>query len=531
MTVVDTLVARTVLDTSGFSQGAAQASGIIDALAAKVSSTVVSYGAPIAAAFAASKALAAFGSSDLPGAKAFHSTMKASGKAVQHLSEVVGEFLAPAAAYAAKMVTRIATALEPMIRTVTAFKESATDFLMVLGSNFLGAFANLMPTAKAAVDYLTGLFTGPVADWKAKMEAFRSWWNSTWDSILTYMAPILVGAGKFVDSVFTAIKDIAVEAFGYIETAATEAGTGMVGWGAALQEGLVTVLAGATTAIENWRLSFDILKASGTVAIEFLKANFETLGGNAVTIFANVATQLMPIFSALGQNITEVLTFAFGETLRIWENQFAQWRGKKGRGLLEFVGLQSGKTQAEMDALGGSGLESGEWMVGGGKGGFNAFGDMSDASLEAQFPTKRRKNIPGMNMQAIPSFDPSGLTAGTEAFKSTPAMDAAMKSLDSLATEFKGKMADKKTEINSEVGTFIAAVKKGLTTVTADVKPRVAEVSNKTVGSFEMGSKEAYSAIVAATSGVSDKQLAEAKKHTKLLGDIAGGSKPKKGKL
>src|ERR1043166_593068 len=158
----------------------------INTLSDKIGSLIVPIGAAIAGAIGAKKALDAFADSRLPGAKEFTANLKAAKSSLTELSEAVGEYLAPAANFAANMIKKIADALTPVIRTFTAFSQSSGAFLEKLGSNFANAFLTLIPTAKAAVDWLKNLFTGPARNWQKDIDAFRKWWNDTWFAILKF---------------------------------------------------------------------------------------------------------------------------------------------------------------------------------------------------------------------------------------------------------------------------------------------------------------------------------------------------------
>ncbi len=72
---------------------------------------------------------------------------------------------------------------------------------------------------------------------------------------------------------------------------------------------------------------------------------------------------------------------------------------------------------------------------------------------------------------------------------------------------------------------FIATIAKNLPKI--NLKPadmvRVGGSDTRLAGAATFGSSAAYSAIAQAMSGSSDKQLAEAKAHTKLLGQIKDG--------
>lgn len=333
---IGTLSVGILADTSQFNANIASAQKAIQGFKGQIEqvsvvgnalkSRLIPIAASLTAAFGAKVSLEAYGLSTLPGAKEFKSSVEASQKSLKKLSEAVGEYLAPAAAFVAKTISKIADALVPIIRAFTALTQSSAEFLKKLASNFAAAFAPVIPTVAAAVEYLNGLFSGPAHDWAKDIEAFRQKWNETWDSILFYAAPILVELGNIVEASLVAIREIATDVFGVLKSLVGDvadwigsklpesvgaAGSAFEGLGDKIWIGAVAALSTVEFAIKNWRQVAEI----SFVAVEYagLKA-FNTIahyGSEAWDNLKSLASQMVPIFESLGENIGEIFRAAF----------------------------------------------------------------------------------------------------------------------------------------------------------------------------------------------------------------------------
>jgi hypothetical protein len=330
MATIGSLIVKLGLDTGGFAHGAAQSAGDIanigDAAArasaplgilsgATATATVAfqqaesaadgyfkklagigtAVAGALAAAFTSKTALDAFANSRLPGAREFTKDIAKTEKALTRLAAAVGEYLAPSVMWVNKLIRSIADPLTDFIRKFTAFSRSASEFLRVLGNNFVAAFGAVMPMLTGIVNRIRGLFAGPAHNWMADIDAFRKWWNATWYAILTYTAPIMVATAEAIDGALGMIEDVARSAFqalsdgaamaadwlGFkIPEGAGQAGTALQSLGAIIQQGVIIALQAATFAFQNWRLvaqaAWLAIQVGGEMALAAIKSAWAT---------------------------------------------------------------------------------------------------------------------------------------------------------------------------------------------------------------------------------------------------------------
>lgn len=484
--------------------------------------------AAVAGAFAAKKALQDFADSKLPGAAAFKAGLEESKKSLTALSAAVGEFLAPTTALFARIAKSIADFLTPLVRQFTALVASAKEFGKVLASNIVQAFAPLVPTATAAVKWIKGLFSGPSRDWAKDIEWFRREWNRIWGEILTYAAPILIAAAGAIEAGLVAIKNVAIATFNIIKVYAKQAadvfrdlfppdaGGGAMELAKAIQQGLVTAFVAVEFAIKNWQQTFEIAKTAvllgfekvrnfvtsfGTYAIDL----FSVIGSNMANVFTHYTGELLPVFQTLGQNIIAIFKAAFEAVKTSFLNVIMQMVSVAGNPVEAFKAISAGGVVKDM-FLGG---------------------------LETLFPTSVNpdwsgvKELPGVaplpndQWQPLPGWDMPGPT-DRERNLQKELGDLISGAVTDFAPFLKGRMG----EIEKAIGPFIAQITKNLPGLSAKVDPMVDTASAKRSAAVNWGTRDAYSAIIAATAGKGDKQLAESKKQTRLLERLAGQKFP-----
>lgn len=304
--MAETIGVNLVGSAGGFVSAIDSATSSLDRLDKKVGSmggigtflknTILPAAASIGAAFGASKALSVFGDSDLPGAKRYIEALDASKKAVTALGAAVGEYLAPAAIRVAKNVEWVANKLTPMVRIFTAFSESATQFLLKLASNAIGAFRFMMPLLDDFMSYVENLFTGPARNWQEDIDAFRAWWNTTWSTILDYTAPIIAAAVSLLSQAFSTIQEIAIAAFdaiwAFLEPmlpAFEESSTAATDFAGAVQTGIVTAMATAEFAMKNWQTTAEI-------AWTAVKLGFQTTSDAIVFYFGQISANAQVVW-------------------------------------------------------------------------------------------------------------------------------------------------------------------------------------------------------------------------------------------
>jgi len=260
----------------------------------------------ILSAFAAKKALADFTNSTLPGVNKYQQAMGMMQLSMFRLSSAVGELLAPAAGRVADIITMIATRLEPLIRSLTANMPGIAAFFKQLGTNALGPLRLLMPTVFGIIDGIVAKFKG--TDWGAVLENLKALWTQAWNAILQFTAPIIVRIATLIDETVTVIRDGLGMAWQFILDKAQQYGiTGAAGLqkvkslAGGVQLAIVTALAALEVAVRNIPLLFDLLVASGGIAITFLMDNWREFG-----TFLMVYTK--KTFSFTGKNIAEIIS-------------------------------------------------------------------------------------------------------------------------------------------------------------------------------------------------------------------------------
>ncbi len=503
--------------------------------ASSMANVAVKQLAPIAAAvggaFAYKEALKAFSASDLPGADDFNDSMKETKESLKKVAEAVGEFLAPSAEWAARMIRKITDPLADLIRKFTAFKNSAVEFMKVLGGNAWEGMKQIIPTLQRVSDAVTGLFTGPGRDWSKDIERFRKYWNQTWANILDYTAPIIVAAGGAIEAVFKGIEaaayaiwEAAKEAFGYladvlndyIPAGAGDSGKAIADLAAAIQAGLITALVGVEFAVKNWPLSFGIATTAIMLGVEQLRSSFSQLGSDLwenmkwageemVNVFNHFLPQIQSAFSVMGDNITMVMGAVFD----------AAMQGAKNTAIKMAIMLTNPFQTMKRYAGNMSKGEEKAWDMG-----------------MAAFPTLVKPKFGEMK-----GFDPfEGYSGGTgmPGFKDRPVSDKEIElkaGLDTMLEKFKDGFGEflpgRMKEIEEATAAFKAKIMENLPGVTGTPEARdlTPDVSSKYAGALQMGSSEAYSAILKATGG-GDESLKEAKKTNKVLERIEGKLKP-----
>lgn len=468
----------------------------------------------LAGAFAAQQSLKAYAASDLPGAKAFVASMDATKKAIKGVAESVGEFLAPAAMWASKIIVQIATPLREAIRVFTAFRNSAVNFLKHLGLNFISAFAPIVPTATKAVNYIKSLFSGPGRNWAKDIENFRKEWNRVWGQILDYTAPIMVAVGGAIEASLKAIKNVAIGTFALLKggfgelsnmlstsipAGASKSAMSIGDLTSAIQTGLITAIVGVEFAITNWQQSFEIAKSSLLLGVEVLRSSFVALGSDIWANMKVIGENMSAIFKVAAENIAVVFK-------AVWASI---WEGAKNT-LLKIAGVFANPIDTfKIISQGGLALDG--FLKG----------------LELQYPTFISPNLSGMKgmpgMSSLPGFTPRGISSDETMMR---------KELDALIDTFKSNfgpfLGGRMKEIEEAANAFKKTILGNLPGVSASVgAPVPGSIGDtKFAGAFQFGSREAYSAILKATGGDS-KDLAEQKKQTRYLQNISDGIKKK----
>lgn len=456
-------------------------------------STLLPAASAVAAAFSASKALGVFADSDLPGAKAYKDALTESKKAVTALGAAVGEFLAPAAIRVSKIIVSISETLTPFVRKFTAFTSSAAGFLMKLAQNAADALRFVMPTLDAIIKSIEGLFGGPARKWEEDLKAFRAWWNNTWNSILTYTAPIIAAAASAIDQALITIGEIAQEAFQlasdtlapFLENVDQGAGT-MEKLAAVVQGSLVTAFNAAEFAIANWRTGLDIAWTSIKLGVSILKDFGSVTLGNAMKALNWFGTEAKNLFSAIfGKDgyIVNLLTELFGNYLpTLVQTSTAAMRNR---------------------------------IVAAMPGGEALFGANANAPF-APFGFKE----PAFNWKANAFPAMQGLGGGDKGL----GIDLSL-----LTSAFTRSLTDFTQNAGLRAiieGWFVAdKLKAGLPNVDANVAAAIDKpASDKRAGLFLEGSREAYQAILKAQGmqektavEVAKEQLAEARRQGKVL--------------
>jgi hypothetical protein len=419
-----------------------QAAGM-GAIGSFLSKTVLPAATAIAGAFAASKALSAFGESDLPGAKAYSEALKSSRESVTRLAAAVGEYLAPAAIKVANWITAIADRLTPLVRQFTAFSESATQFLLKLGSNALEAFRFIMPGVDALATRIENLFSGPAHDWMADVEAFRNWWNDTWDSILAFTAPILVSLAQLIDTGITLGINLATAAFEGLQSTLGSFG----GEGAAvvqtltdsIQNGLVTAIGAVEFTLKNLPEALSIVGDYMTIIWQNAVTAITFFGTEAKNLFTEIFGPDGFVVRLLTEVFTSYLPNLIKHSVLFIAANATAWAGG-GQGGIPMVGTHFSKSKT----------------------GFNF--------TPGEFPA----------MQAVGSGGSASFMSGMGDF-----------------------LKDRLPKINDTAAMFIDAVKFMLPDVTAKVNDFVAgnpilrdAESTKHTGLAMEGSREAYKAIL-----------------------------------
>jgi hypothetical protein len=504
----------------------AKSMGFASSMANIAISAVKPIAAALAGAFAAQQSLKAYAASRLPGAEAFVTQMKASKDAVKGVAEAVGEFLAPAAMWASRIIVKIAEPLREAIRVFTAFRNSAVAFLKQLGLNFASAFGTLIPTATKAVKWMMGLFSGPGRNWAKDIEWFRKEWNRIWGAILEYTAPIMVAAAGAIEAALQGIRAAAIAAFEYLKS-----GAGIVAewlqsilpagakktqtslWDIAMvvQKGLITAFVAAEFAIKNWQKVFEVAKTYVLIGVEVLRSafvsfagdlwkNMKVAGSNMASMFKHYAVEIGSVFKALGENIGVIFK-------AVWDSSL---RGAKNTAIKMGI-LATNPVNAMKRYMGGmSENEAKAWDMG-----MAMFPSVVAPDFSGVKPIPGVAPMPAGSTQPMPGF--SGRDVSDTEKKLRESLQGLLANMGSEFAPFlKGRMA----EIEKAIGPFIDTIMKGLPGVSGTPgAPIDAPASNKLSKAMAFGSTEAYSAIIKATSG--DKQLAEQKKQTGYLRTIA----------
>jgi hypothetical protein len=278
----------------------------------------------ILSAFAAKKALADFTQSGLPGVSRFNQTLGLMRISMFRLSSAVGELLAPAAERAARIVTWIAERLEPIIRTISANIPAMATLLKQLGSNLLAVLRPLMPTVFGIIDGILARFQN--ADWGQVLAELWRIWQQTWAGILNFVGPILVRVATLIDTAVRVGRDGLVQLFTWLTQKAAEFGItlpntikGLNTFTESLQAAILVGISALEVAIDNIPLLWSAMQASASVAIKWMSDNWRALAdfmvesfttsmSNLGTMLMNLGQQLIPVFSALGTNLAEIMS-------------------------------------------------------------------------------------------------------------------------------------------------------------------------------------------------------------------------------
>jgi hypothetical protein len=495
---------RMGMDSSGFVQGAMasqsalarlsaavagteQTVGTVDTSFDKAVSSVKTFAAALVGAFTVKKTLTDFAASDLPGAGAFRVATEKMRLSVLRLSESVGEFFSPAAILFTKSLDWIAQKLEPLVRRISALKMSATDFMVQLGKNFFTALRPLMPAVAGFFDKIFAFFDQQ-ADWDARFKAIQDAWNNAWAGIAKVTAPVVVALAKVGD----ALVDIVGRGIAWVRDKldglfGPQQHAKIHGFATFLSDAIVGGLSVIEAALTNPRLSFDILRVSGGIAIEFLKNNWLELlayvgesivvaAKNIVTVFSNLSTQLTPVFQALGTNIANILSESMGGVFDSVNNRFTQWRAKGGRAVLDFFGIGQGPATI------GFGLAR-----------------VTDEELERQFPTKIKSPAVGnMNLQPIPSVDWKEIVKGVTAMPQlkglqvSPEQKVMMDQLKILTGQFGGLAQAAFANNQKQAQAFLDALGQNLPNVNGVPGARIERPD--LVGALLYGTSKAFAA-------------------------------------
>lgn len=512
----------------------------IGAVGGALRDAIVPIGTAIAAAFASQQALSAYGESKLPGATQYVKSIDDSKAALKDLAAAVGEYLAPAAQRTAELVTRAAKAITPLMREFTAFSRSAGKFLSALGQNVVSAFAPLAPAIAATVQSIKAMFQGPGRDWRAMLVALRAQWNATWSAILKYTAPVLVAAAGAADAAFSAMRSMAIAAAQAIQNGfgaaskwmaslgpaasaaaaavwsaigkvaswlgvtlpagATAGARAFIDLGQTIQDSLVTALVAAEYAFASWRAAADVAIAAvsaGLQAVADLGAQyFGQLAANGEVAWSNLVAGASAMVATLQD--------AFG--------QFAKYI----RGVLSTLEFNAKLPLANSIIAAHNS--------------FHPFG--------TQAPTFRPLDLPAAPAAADltraykPEYQPlPGFHEAKPTQQTTDAFAALKDSWSQFADGFGDFLAPRLKEIGDKIKPFLDAIAKNLPKVDGKPTPAVPdalEPSHRRADAALKGTQEAYRAIYEATSPEKDsKQLAEARRQTKLQGQIAVGVKQK----
>jgi hypothetical protein len=454
---------------------------------------ILPVGGAILGAFAAKSALGEYAKSQLPGAKDFSKGIEASQKSLAKLGAAVGEYLAPAALRAAKLIKAIADPLTDLVRQFTAFSRSSAALLTQLGKNILAAFRPLLPTVAGWFDAIAGLFDGPKRDWAKALEDFRAEWNAVWQSVLEYTTPIFIEVANVVEAALHAAQEVAIEVFDAIKgvvgdvtewlkskipEGAGASGKAFEGIGESIRQGIIFGLGLAEFAFKSWRdigeLAFVGVEYAAVTAFEVIAHSIDDLQEN----FSAFAEQLPPLFEAVGENIAEVLKASFESVAENFGVLMLRMKAK-GEAFFHWLAYPSGINWRNFanDAV----LK-------------HAGGEFTSPDFSAVKP------MPGIELPGFTDRDrsPQEEQLGQSLHEMTEAL------LEKFKTFAESPIGDE--------GAFIKAIQNALPQVNfTPVAATDLAASDKHAAAAIEGSKEAYSAILKATNGKDNipvKQLA-----------------------
>lgn len=282
----------------------------------------------VLSAFAAKKALADFTQSGLPGVTAFNQAMGLMRLSMFRLSSAVGELLAPAAIRTANIIRGIAERLEPLVRQVTATIPSIAAFFKQLGLNALNALKPLAPTIAGIMDSMMSNVKG--IDWAGVWNRVKQAWQSSWQAIAQFVAPILVRLTTLMDTFVSVARDAIIYISNLVRKLLVDlginlpqvAGQGLSALAGIVQNALIVGIAALEIALKNIPLLFEAIAASASLAANTLISNWRGVGdyiidlllvvaGNGQKAFSTIFAGMQPTLNAFGNNLYDVLSAAF----------------------------------------------------------------------------------------------------------------------------------------------------------------------------------------------------------------------------
>ncbi len=327
-----TAMATTAAASTSAAAAASGGGGMFAALKNGANGMLAPIGISLSAILATKKAIESYADSDFAGAKEFSSTLTTAKGAAITLAQAVGESLAGGVAMTARAFTAIAEPVAQGVRWFTAIKNEAMEFGSVLGGNMLSAIGALLPavtgTFSAALDWFSGLTSG-TGD---ALGTVRDLWNTTWEGILDFVAPIWVEMVSIYNTAFEAVVgvvSVAYEAIAdivgtLVEYVSSTFGSGLgestvnvVDLFYTMRDGVVNALMFVEFTIKNWRLVLDaalLTVAAGVVSFgnvvehwftKAVPAYIQWLAENWQNIFTDMFNFTTRFFTNLGTNLSE----------------------------------------------------------------------------------------------------------------------------------------------------------------------------------------------------------------------------------